>query len=101
MNDPISNLGDKDKEIAQKIFKIMGGDKNPSEDEMKYLINHASSMVSILQKSINHRLITLGVSAEESQAMIEVLSQMSHIAGGIAFADFSVTEKLAENAKEQ
>jgi len=94
---PIENLDDNDKEIAKRMLKIMGKGGEPSADDMRYLINHASPMLEIMQKAIHKRLVDLGVDSDESMAMVTVLSQMGTIAGGISFYDFSVTEKLAED----
>jgi hypothetical protein len=94
---PLENLSENDREVAKRMLKIMGSDKNPNAEELQYLINHASPMVSIMQKAIHKRLVALGVDSDESLAMVTVLADMGNIAGGISFADFAITEKMATN----
>ena len=97
---PLENLSPNEKTIATRILKIMGEDKEPSHEDMRYLMNNASPMVEIMKKAIHNRLVSLGVDTDESLAMVTVLAQLGVIAGGINFADFSITEKMAENLKE-
>jgi len=97
---PLDNLSKKEKEIAMRILKTMGSNSEPSAEDMQYLINNASPMVEIMKKAIHKRLVALGVDTEESLAMVTVLTQMGTIAGGISFADFAVTEKMAESLEE-
>ena len=100
MSNPLNGLGKNERDMAMRIFSIMGKDTPPTDDDMKFLVNNAQPMVDVLKKSIHHRLVTLGVDKIESEAIIEVLSQMNHIAGGISFADYSITEKIAESFTE-
>lgn len=99
----MSEMSQSEKDIAENIFKIMTKSTNetpPSQEDMNYLINNATPMVEILKRSMTERLISLGVNEEEARAMLSVLSEMATIAGGINFADFSTTEKLFSNIKE-
>lgn len=98
---PMEHLNDKDREIATKILTLMGKSKDPTAEEMQYLINNASPTVEIMKKAISKRLVSLGVDSDESMAMVSVLTQLGIIAGGISFADFAVTEKMADSLEEQ
>jgi hypothetical protein len=99
----MSEMSQSEKDIAENIFNIMTKSTNetpPSQEDMNYLINNATPMVEILKRSMTARLTSLGVNEEEARAMLSVLSEMSTIAGGINFSDFSTTEKLFSNIKE-
>ena len=98
---PMEHLNDKDREIATKILTLMSKSKDPTAEELQYLINNASPTVEIMKKAISKRLVSLGVDSDESMAMVSVLTQLGIIAGGISFADFAVTEKMADNLEEQ
>jgi hypothetical protein len=53
-----------------------------------------------MKKAISKRLVSLGVDSDESMAMVNVLTQLGVIAGGISFADFTITEKMADSLDE-
>lgn len=97
---PMEHLNDKDREIATKIITLMTKGKDPTAEELRYLINNASPMVEIMKKAIHKRLVSLGVDSDESMAMVNILTQLGIIAGGISFADFAVTEKMADSLEE-
>jgi len=98
--EPLDNLGDKAKDMTLRIFKIMAKPEELDSEDMMYLVNNASPMVELLKNAMHHRLVTLGVDEDESMAILTTLSQMSVIAGGISFADFSITEKMAKDLAE-
>ena len=97
---PMEHLNDKDREIATKILTLMSKSKDPTAEELKYLINNASPMVEIMKKAIHKRLVSLGVDSDESMAMVDVLTHLGVIAGGISFVDIAVTEKMADSLEE-
>ena len=97
---PMEHLNDKDREIATKIITIMSKSKDPTAEELQYLINNASPTVEIMKKAISKRLVSLGVDSDESMAMVNTLTQIGIIAGGISFADFTVTEQMADSLEE-
>ena len=97
---PMEHLNDKDREIATKILTLMSKGKDPTAEDLQYLINNASPMVEIGKKAIHKRLVSLGVDSDESMDMVNILTQLGVIAGGISFADFAVTEKMADSLKE-
>jgi hypothetical protein len=97
---PMEHLNDKDREIATKILTLISKSKDPTAEELQYLINNASPMVEIMKKAIHKRLVSLGVDSDESMAMVSVLTQLGIIAGGISFADYAVTEKMADSLEE-
>jgi hypothetical protein len=97
---PMEHLNDKDREIATKIITLMTKGKDPTAEELQYLINNASPMVEIMKKAIHKRLVSLGVDSDESMAMVNILTQLGVLAGGISFADFAVTEKMADSLEE-
>jgi hypothetical protein len=94
---PLESLNENDKNIAIRMLKIMGKSGEPNEEDMRYLMNHASPMLEIMKTVFHKRLVDLGVDSDESMAMVTTLAQMGTVAGGISFYDFSVTEKLAED----
>lgn len=97
---PMEHLNDKDREIATKIITLMTKGKDPTAEELQYLINNASPMVEIMKKAIHKRLVSIGVDSDESMAIVNILTQLGVLAGGISFADFAVTEQMADILEE-
>lgn len=99
MQNPLEGLSPKQREMLFNMFRIM---TNPTDNEndMRYVINNAQPMVDVLKQTVFNRMVQNGMDSEESEALLSVLIQMTTIAGGINFADFSVTEMISEELAE-
>jgi hypothetical protein len=101
--EPTESFNDKEKEMIKTLFNIIqakGADEITADDTM-YVVNNALPVVELLKKSIYGRLVSLGIESDEATWIINTLTQMSIIAGGVSLADFSITEQMAkENASK-
>jgi len=87
----------KEIEMVKKMWEIIEDpDRLSNEEDFKFVANNAQPMVDILKDSVISYLIKNGIAEDKAKACIVPLIQMATMAGGISFADFSITEKLAE-----
>lgn len=83
--------------MVKKMWEIIEDpDRLSNEEDFKFVANNAQPMVDILKDSVISYLIKNGIAEDKAKACIVPLIQMATMAGGISFADFSITEKLAE-----
>lgn len=90
-------LSKKERDNLDRLFNIISGEKKqtPSEDDLYFIMNNVSPAVDSLKKVMVARLVSLGVEKLEAEVMLDTISKLSHVAGGITFADFTVTESLS------
>jgi hypothetical protein len=101
MSTPLDDLSPSEQTIVKNIIRIMLESSktksiNNSED-FNYLVNNAEPMVRALKKAIASRLVSLGVDKVEADSMLSALAQIAQIAGGISFADYTITERMMSN----
>lgn len=98
MSNPFSYIDEKDQETFHDILKLFTkGLKNkdlPMEDIM-FIANHAQPIALSLQKGITNWLVDSGIDRDAIESMLSLLLKLTHIAGGVSFQDFTVTEKMS------
>lgn len=100
MNNPIQLLTDKERDTFSRFLKVMvatSEEQSLSPEDMAFVTNNAQPMADSLIKAISKWAASHGMVEDEVGSMLTFLNKLAHIAGGINFADYAVTESIAKN----
>lgn len=100
---PFNHLTDKERETFMRFLTLLneGSEtRTASPDDIAFISNNAQPMVDNLMKAIAKWASEYGMKEDEVGSMLVLLSKLSHLAGGINFADFTITESMLKGLSD-